>query len=882
MSSRLRRSRKSSFWQRTLVACRRLSAGFVAFTVVLTQLPVVGAFEAHVINVMAEIAPRCEDVVMAGTKFDDENLNGVRDVGEPGLNGWMIELKRGPYVAAFDYNGNGANDSNDFGVLEAVITDPPGPDCPAGTTCDFNGDGSLALASGDLAAFQNWLALRDLGNQVTDSSGHYQFPHLTFGDYVVTEVQHPDWEPTTNPRRAVSLQGCATTVDFGNRLTTPPDPFCRMELVKTDTPDPVQPGQELHYRLTLTSTGTGMCTGGGVKIQEHYDPRVTFVRSTPTPMWGNNNWSFGEVPPGQVNVVDVTVLVPPDAQAGDVIANEACFWTREYDRWTCVTETTPVTLGVCGNDVVEPGEACDDGNLINSDGCESSCQLTTWCGDGVTQTPNAFGQAEACDDGANNGTGGSRCTTQCTPKVGECSAVSPPYFADHDGCSNGTGASTWASGVNTLSDSFFDVFATIDGAQMCLQFSDLCALGSDVDQARCQAKKHLLAGETDVAAMRLRLDALVAGADDGNAAFDALGVSATSTVQQALAVVEQVVADAGAAASQLNRAHYVARRLTHWYASLNPNVGECVLPGLGNGVVEQPEQCDDGNLKPWDGCAPSGTPEVVLNEILANPVGADDAPQPGGEWVELYNRAAQPIALDEFVLYDVLNSHELFITAGNTNTGMTTIAAGGTLVVYRNGDADFTLNNSGDTVRLYTDEIADGGARLDKFSWSSAKPEGSAYARLPDGVGDWVDPCPTPGGENVADACAAADTPQTPALPVVDEEPPDTLDPWLDAATYTDEVWLTLFPQAAETAPPPPVAPALPSLPVAMLVPTSSPAIAPAEHPVTPVAVVGPEGPLPDVTLVDAIKAEDMVVEPTPVVAGSGDGNVPPEDPPTM
>jgi cysteine-rich repeat protein len=30
---------------------------------------------------------------------------------------------------------------------------------------------------------------------------------------------------------------------------------------------------------------------------------------------------------------------------------------------------------VCGNGITEPGETCDDGNLLDGDGCDSSCQL---------------------------------------------------------------------------------------------------------------------------------------------------------------------------------------------------------------------------------------------------------------------------------------------------------------------------------------------------------------------------------------------------------------------------------------------------------------------------------------------------------------------------
>src|SRR5471032_871374 len=34
-------------------------------------------------------------------------------------------------------------------------------------------------------------------------------------------------------------------------------------------------------------------------------------------------------------------------------------------------DDTPAT---CGNGVVDPGEACDDGNTNNGDGCSSTCQ----------------------------------------------------------------------------------------------------------------------------------------------------------------------------------------------------------------------------------------------------------------------------------------------------------------------------------------------------------------------------------------------------------------------------------------------------------------------------------------------------------------------------
>ena len=34
-----------------------------------------------------------------------------------------------------------------------------------------------------------------------------------------------------------------------------------------------------------------------------------------------------------------------------------------------------ITAAVCGNGILETGEECDDGNLINGDGCSSTCTI---------------------------------------------------------------------------------------------------------------------------------------------------------------------------------------------------------------------------------------------------------------------------------------------------------------------------------------------------------------------------------------------------------------------------------------------------------------------------------------------------------------------------
>jgi cysteine-rich repeat protein len=67
------------------------------------------------------------------------------------------------------------------------------------------------------------------------------------------------------------------------------------------------------------------------------------------------------------------------------------------------------TLGICGNGILESDEACDDGNLINGDGCESNCTITptiSICGNGILES------GETCDDG--NLINGDGCESNCT------------------------------------------------------------------------------------------------------------------------------------------------------------------------------------------------------------------------------------------------------------------------------------------------------------------------------------------------------------------------------------------------------------------------------------------------------------------------------------
>src|SRR6185503_21081200 len=46
----------------------------------------------------------------------------------------------------------------------------------------------------------------------------------------------------------------------------------------------------------------------------------------------------------------------------------------------CVLVAVPTSArAACGNGIVEFGESCDDGNLVDSDGCRQDCAISTNC-----------------------------------------------------------------------------------------------------------------------------------------------------------------------------------------------------------------------------------------------------------------------------------------------------------------------------------------------------------------------------------------------------------------------------------------------------------------------------------------------------------------------
>src|SRR5699024_9937425 len=103
------------------------------------------------------------------------------------------------------------------------------------------------------------------------------------------------------------------------------------------------------------------------------------------------------------------------ASCGDGIVNEAAGETCDDGEENgqpgkCNEQCNGMTGSICGNGIIEDGEACDDGG--ESATCNENCTVAS-CGDGLVNET----AGETCDDGDNNGTP-NHCNETCDGQTG--------------------------------------------------------------------------------------------------------------------------------------------------------------------------------------------------------------------------------------------------------------------------------------------------------------------------------------------------------------------------------------------------------------------------------------------------------------------------------
>jgi cysteine-rich repeat protein len=140
---------------------------------------------------------------------------------------------------------------------------------------------------------------------------------------------------------------------------------------------------------------------GGTALPGTYFARFRlFARDDPN---GANNCSTQKDPVGQYECGEVedyrfTIEIPTPTPT-----------VTPTQTPTRTHTLTPTPTPQCGNGIEEFGEQCDDGNLVDNDGCDSNCR-PTGCGNGIVT------MGEQCDDG--NLIDFDGCNSDCTPS--EC------------------------------------------------------------------------------------------------------------------------------------------------------------------------------------------------------------------------------------------------------------------------------------------------------------------------------------------------------------------------------------------------------------------------------------------------------------------------------
>lgn len=144
--------------------------------------------------------------------------------------------------------------------------------------------------------------------------------------------------------------------------------------------------------------------------------------------------------------------------------------------------------------------------------------------------------------------------------------------------------------------------------------------------------------------------------------------------------------------------------------------------------------------------------ELAINEVMASNSATQADPQGQyDDWIEIYNYGATPIDIGGMFLTDDPNDPTRWQIPA-TDPGLTTIAPGGYLVVWADGDveaeglhAGFKLSAGGETLALFD---ADGATLIDDLAFPEL-PADISFGRSPDaGIDLRYFAAPTPGAAN--------------------------------------------------------------------------------------------------------------------------------------
>jgi fibro-slime domain-containing protein len=428
---------------------------------------------------------------------------------------------------------------------------------------------------------------------------------------------------TCDDGNTVSGDGCSSTCQIETGYLCPtPGSACKPDAYCGD--GIVEMGEQCDDG----NTKPGDCCDGTC----HLEPNCKCV--TPVPPLN---------PPHQVCSSTIVcgdgVVQPGEAcDDGNTLSGDGCSADCQTveSGYTCPPKggaCTKAPLYVCGNGILDPTEQCDDGNMVSGDGCSADCKVEPGyvCkAPGQACTPISFcgdgkvdyTRAEQCDDG--NNVAGDGCSPTCQIETGwVCNNATPPSVCTY----------TVVCGDKKL-----------EGTETC---DDGNTMSGDGCSATCQVEPGWKCPVVGAACQPICGDGKLEGreqCDDGNT-NSGDGCSSTCQLEPGYmcatpgtACVKTVCGDGVVQGSE--QCDDGTANNTGEYGHCNPDctlpvscgtannpVGACVSR-CGDGILLAPEQCDDGNTVSGDGCSSTCTiePGFTCTSSKDNPPAYIDLP----------------------------------------------------------------------------------------------------------------------------------------------------------------------------------------------------------------------------------------------------------------
>jgi uncharacterized repeat protein (TIGR01451 family) len=175
-------------------------------------------------------------------------------------------------------------------------------------------------------------------------------------------------------RTADNTADCIAKITITCLPPPPPPGECKLEVTKSVNKSTANVGDTLTYTITVKNTGTADCTGGGVKIEDVVNSKLTYltqsVSGNLTAGYGNYGvytagdrtlrWNGNTLTPNEQGTITWTAKVNTPASCGDFeIPNQAkatAYELNNYGTWA-YSQTVKTTID---NDCQEdPAPTCD-------------------------------------------------------------------------------------------------------------------------------------------------------------------------------------------------------------------------------------------------------------------------------------------------------------------------------------------------------------------------------------------------------------------------------------------------------------------------------------------------------------------------------------------